>query len=166
MDRLNTFKKYVVWLIAFYLFSMLVSYIGLNARYNSIDSTGEVPGGIKIDLAQATSVNGRIFGEVTSTEGNELEGKYLKIDIFSKSNDLIGTKFLKLENINLDEPKKFAVYFQVENVKKYAINVIDSSEEIDKEIVKVNELYKEIFIDKDLKKWLIITLIVYALLFG
>lgn len=164
MDRLKTLRGYFINFIIFFLLSMLLIHIGLNTRYSNINSYGEIPGNVKIDLAQATSVNGRIFGKVTSSEGNELEGKYLKVDIFSKSNNLIGTKYLKLENLNLNEPKKFAVYFQAENVKNYTIDVMDSSEELEKEVFRVSELYKKIFINEDLKKWLIITLVVYALL--
>ena len=57
MDRLKTFRKYIIWIIAFFLFSTLISYIGLNAKYKNIESTGEMPGGVKINLSQATSVN-------------------------------------------------------------------------------------------------------------
>ena len=133
MDRLKTFRKYIIWVIAFYLFTMLLTYIGLNSKYQNINNTGNVPDGVKINLAQATAVNGRILGEVISTEANNLNGKYLKVNIFSKANELIGTKYLKLEDLSLNDPKKFAVYFSAENVKKYTIDVQDYSEELKKD---------------------------------
>lgn len=163
MDRLKTFRKYIIWIIAFFLFSTFISYIGLNANYKNIESTGEVPGGIKINLSQATSVNGRILGEVTSTEGNNLNGKYLKVDIFSKNDNFAGTKYLKLDNLNLNEPRKFAIYFSAENIKYFTIDVLDDSEQLKYEEIKIRNLYKKIFIDEDLKTTAIIALILYAM---
>ena len=163
MDRLKTLRKYIIWLIAFYLFSMFFIYIGLNARYNNIDSNGEVPGNVKIELAQATSVNGRIFGKITSTEADNLNGKYLKVDIFSKRDELIGTKYLKLDNLKLNEPNRFAVYFSAQNIKKYSVDILDYSEELLKEESRVKEMYKKVFRDQDMPIWLIILLVAYAL---
>lgn len=163
MGRLKTLRKYLIWLIAFYLFSMIFIYIGLNARYNNIDSNGEVPGNVKIELAQATSVNGRILGKITSTEADNLNGKYLKVDIFSKRDELIGTKYLKLDNLKLNEPNRFAVYFSAQNIKKYSVDILDYSEEQLKEESRVKEMYKKVFRDQDMPIWLIILLVAYAL---
>lgn len=163
MDRLKTFRKYVIWLIAFFIFSTFISYIGLNARYKNIEATGEVPGGVKINLSQATSVNGRIFGEVTSTEENDLNGKYLKVDIFSENDNFAGTKYLKLDNLNLNEPRKFAVYFSADNIKYFTIDLLNYTEQLKDEEIRVKDLYKKIFLDEDLKTAAIITLILYAM---
>ena len=163
MDRLKTFRKYIIWVIAFYLFTMLLTYIGLNSKYQNINNTGNVPDGVKINLAQATAVNGRILGEVISTEANNLNGKYLKVNIFSKANELIGTKYLKLEDLSLNDPKKFAVYFSTENVKKYTIDVQDYSEELKKDEIRVKDLYKKIFLNEDVKTAFIVALVLYAM---
>ncbi len=163
MDRLKTFRKYIIWIIAFFLFSTLISYIGLNAKYKNIESTGEMPGGVKINLSQATSVNGRILGEVTSTEENDLNGKYLKVDIFSKNDNLAGTKYLKIDNLNFNEPRKFAVYFSADNIKYYTIDVLNYSEELKNDEIRVKDLFKKVFLNEDLKTAAIITLILYAM---
>ena len=163
MDRLKVLGKYAIWVIVFYLFSSLIIYIGLNSRYKNIDNTGEIPGGVKINLAQATAVNGRILGEVKSTEDNNLNGKYLKVDIFSKNNELMGTKYLKLEDINLNEPKKFAVYYQAQNIKNYKIDIKEYNEDLEQDMIKIRERYKKIFRDDDVPLWLIVLLIAYAL---
>ena len=163
MDRIRTFEKYIIWVVAFYLFTMLLTYIGLNATYKNIESDGEVPEGVKINLSQATSVNGRILGEVTSTESNNLNGKYLKVDIFSKNNQLIGSKYLPIEDTNFNEPKKFAVYFSAENVKGYSVDILENTEETRKMESQAKEWFKKIFKDKDLKLYFIITLIIYAM---
>ncbi len=163
MDRMKTLGKYAIWVIAFFIFSSIISYIGLNATYKNIKSIGEIPGGVKINLSQATSVNGRIFGEVTSTEENNLNGKYLKVDIFSKNNNFAGTKYLKLDNLNMNEPRKFAVYFSADNIEYFTIDVLNYSEQLEDEEIKIRNLYKKVFMDEDLKTTAIIALVLYAM---
>ena len=111
-----------------------------------------------------TSVNGRILGEVTSTENRNLNGKYLKVNIFSKTDDLVGTKYLKLENLNNNEPKKFAVYFSTENVKNYTIDVLNDSEEIERESLRISEVFKNTFTSDEIKVYRVIGLILYAMI--
>ena len=163
MSRLKTLGKYAIWVIAFFIFSTVISYIGLNATYKNIESTGEIPGGVKINLSQATKVNGRILGEVTSTEGNDLNGKYLRVDIFSKNDNFAGTKYLKLDNLNTNEPRKFAVYFTADNIKYFTIDVLDYSEQLEDEEIRIRNLYKEVFMDEDLKTTAIIALLLVAM---
>ena len=163
MSRLKTLEKYAIWVIAFFIFSTVISYIGLNATYKNIESTGEIPGGVKINLSQATKVNGRILGEVTSTEGNDLNGKYLRVDIFSKNDNFAGTKYLKLDNLNTNEPRKFAVYFTADNIKYFTIDVLDYSEQLEDEEIRIRNLYKEVFMDEDLKTTAIIALLLVAM---
>lgn len=164
MDRLATFRKYFLWLLGFLIFSSFIIYVGLNASYKNISNLIGLPEGVKINLAQATSVNGRILGEVTSTENRNLNGKYLKINIFSKKDELVGTKYLKLENLNNNEPKKFAVYFSIENVKTYTIDVLNDSEEIERESIRVKEVFKNTFTSEEIKVYRIIGLILYAMI--
>lgn len=164
MDRLATFRKYFLWFLGFLLLSSLLIYIGLNASYKNISNLIGLPEGVKVNTAQATSVNGRILGEVTSTENRNLNGKYLKVNIFSKTDDLVGTKYLKLENLNNNEPKKFAVYFSTENVKTYTIDVLNDSEEIERESLRISEVFKNTFTSDEIKVYRVIGLILYAMI--
>ena len=81
---------------------MLLTYVGFNSAYRNIDSKYNIPEQIKIDIAQTTKVNGRIFGEVTSTEDNDLNGKYIEIQIYNKKDEIIGIKYLKIEDTNIN----------------------------------------------------------------
>lgn len=159
MDRMKTFGKYVVWIILFYIFTMICTYVGFNATYQDINSIGTMPNQITMDIAQATKVNGRIYGKVTSSQENDLNGKYIKVQIYTKSGKLTGTKFLKIENTQINEPKKFAVTFTAENIGFYKIEILDDSEEVQKEILTLSDLYKEVFTDEELKMYAIVTLV-------
>ena len=165
MGRLKTFRKYIIWIILFYLFTMLMTYIGFNSSYKNIESDVEIPAQTKIDIAQSTKVNGRIFGEVTSTEENDLNGKYIKVQIFNRRDALVGTKYLKIEDSKITEPKKFVVYFTAENVEKYKIEILEDSEELQKDIKSVSEMFKDVFTDKELSKSLIWAFVLWAIFY-
>ncbi len=163
MGRLKTFRKYIIWFILFYLFSSLMIYIGLNATYKNIDAKEDISCQIKIDLAQATKVNGRIFGEVTSSDENNLEGKYIKVQIYTKKGNLAGVKFMKIENTTVNEPKKFVTYFTAENIASYTVDIVDDSEETQNEIISVANLFKDVFTNEELQKTAVITFILYCI---
>ena len=159
MGRLKTFRKYIIWIIAFYIFSIVCTYVGLNATYKNISYSGDLPNGITVKLSQATTVNGRIYGEVTSTESNNLNGKYIKVQIYSKKDQLLGEKYLEINDINLNEPKKFKVNFTADNVKYYTIDVLDNTEETQEKISIAKKLWDGVFTDEELKGAAIIALI-------
>lgn len=165
MGRLKTFRKYIIWIVAFYLFSMLITYVGLNSTYKDISTSNELSDQVKVDIAQATKVNGRIYGEVTNSEENNLNGKYLKVKIYDKKGELRGEKFLKIENTEINVPKKFMVYFTSENIESYSVDIVDDSEETQTEIKSVAELFKDVFTDKELGKSVIMTFVLWALLY-
>lgn len=159
MDRMKTFGKYVLWIIAFYIFTMICAYVGFNATYQDINSIGTMPEQMTIDIAQATKVNGRIYGKVTSKQENDLNGKYIKVQIYTKKGKLTGTKFLKIENTQINEPKKFAVTFTAENIGYYKVDILDDSEDVQEEIESLRDLYKDVFTDEELKMYTIVTLV-------
>ena len=165
MGRLKTFRKYIIWIVAFYLFSMLITYVGLNSTYKDISTSNELSDQVKVDIAQATKVNGRIYGEVTNSEENNLNGKYLKVKIYDKKGELRGEKFLKIENTEINVPKKFMVYFTSENIESYSVVIVDDSEETQAEIKSVAELFKDVFTDKELGKSVIIAFVLWAIFY-
>ena len=164
MGRLKTFRTYILLLVGFYIFSVVFTYIGLNATYKNINLIETLPNQVNINLAQATTVNGRIYGEITSTQENNLNGKYIKINIYTKTGNFAGTKYLRIEETNLNEPKKFAVYFTAENIGNYTVEILDDSEEVQKEVNTAIDLYKDIFTDEELRTYAIVTLVLALIL--
>ena len=165
MGRLKTFGKYILWIILFYLFTMLMTYIGFNSAYQNMEQEVDLPKQTKVDVAQSTKVNGRIFGEVTSTEENDLNGKYIKIQIYNNRDELVGVKYLKMEDLKTNEPKKFVAYFTAENVGSYSIDIVDDSAELPNEMKSFSEIFKGVFTDKELTKALVWAYVLWALLY-
>ena len=165
MGRLKTFRNYIIYLIGIYIFSMACMYIGFNATYRNIGYSETIPDEITVEVAQSTKVNGRIYGKVKNTEQNDLNGKYIKVQIFSKRNELLGAKYLQISDIKPNETKKFKVNFTAENVKYYSIDILEDNEETQKEINLAKELWDKIFTEEELKGAVIVGLII-GLSFG
>lgn len=161
MGRLKTFRKYILWVVGFYILSTVLIYIGLNTRYKNMNYSGELPGNVLIKLAQSTKVNGKILGEVKSTEDDNLNGKYIKVDIYTSKFTHAGTKYLKIENTEVNVPKKFAVYFTAENIEYYTVEIISDSEETEQKEKRAIDLFSNRFTNEELKTYAIITLLLY-----
>ncbi len=159
MSRLKTLGTYLLIAIGFYIFATAMIYIGLNASYKNITNKGNLSNQIKIDLAQSTKVNGRIYGKITSTNENNLEGKYIKVNIFDKKDRLVGTKYLKIEGTYVNQPKKFMVFFTAEYINSYTVEIIEDTEEVRQAVEESKNLYKDIFTDEELTGFGVIVLI-------
>lgn len=129
MDRLKTFAKYAIWLILFWILSDILIYYGINTTYKDIAVKGEMSSQISVDDAEATTVNGRIKGTVTNGEEDNLSGKYLKVDLYAASGNLLGTNYLEIGNMDSNETRNFETYFKIQDVKSYNINIVDEKNE-------------------------------------
>lgn len=89
MDEIKRYIIYILMVIGLWIFSSVFSYIGLNASYKNLKVYNNNEEQVNIKIAQATKVNGRIYGEVISKEGKDLNGKYIKVDIYNKNVELL-----------------------------------------------------------------------------
>ena len=158
MDRMKTFLIYLILFVLFFFFSNLLIFIGLNTNYDRISSIGEVPSQVNINQAEATLVNGRIRGTITNNGQEDLNGKYMKVDLYSPRNVLLGTKYLQMTDLAQNAEENFEVFFKAQDVEHYKISFVDKMENTDKKL-------KAVFMDKDISKGEIIlgTLFVLAL---
>ncbi len=156
MSRLKTFAKYVVWIILFWILSDILIYYGVNSTYKEIKSKNEIQSQITIKNAEATKVNGRIKGTVTNNEENDLSGKYLKIDLYADSGNLLATEYEEIGKLRANEVKSFETYFKMQDVKAYEINIVDE---------KAEETTTEVFMTEDMKKAGVLALLTYMIFF-
>ena len=152
MDRMKTFFKYAMFLLVFYIFSNILINVGLNMRFNEITSKEDLPSQIAITQAEATRVNGRIKGNVKNTQENNINGKYLKVDLYKNDNTLMGTNYIAINDINVDESQDFEVYFKMQDIEYYDINIVNTAEQT---------LNSKLFLDDDLKTTAVFALIFY-----
>ena len=161
---MSTFKKiikYVILLVVFYFFSKFLIYVGLNSTYKDIEVSCQESQQINVEFAQATKVNGRIFGKITNNdEANDVNGKYVEVEIFNSKNELLGKKYLYISGINKNETKKFEVFFKKNSVDHCEVNIVENKDE------SSEKLFEDVFISEDLKTRVIISMVIYALFFA
>ena len=66
MKKMGTFLKYILWIIAFFIFSNFLIEVGLNSNYKKIERRDELSV-VSIYQAEATKVNGRIRGFINNS---------------------------------------------------------------------------------------------------
>ncbi len=63
MDKMKKFLKYILWILAIFIFSNFLIEVGLNSNYKTIERRDEISQ-VNIYQAEATKVNGRIRGYI------------------------------------------------------------------------------------------------------
>ena len=162
MDRLKTFAKYAIWVIAFYFFSNILIFIGLNANYKSINSTenSNIPSQVQINQAEATAVNGRIRGTIINDGEEDLNGKYMKVDLFSPRNVLLGTEYVQISDLAKDAQNDFELYFKGQDVDHFGISFVDKMEEVH------NDLFNIKFLKRPLTRYEVMALLITLMIIG
>lgn len=156
MNRLKTFAKYAIWLILFWILSDILIYYGINTTYKDIARKNEISNQIVVNNAEATKVNGRINGTVTNSAENDLSGKFLRVDLYADSGNLLGTNFLEIGNMGTDETKNFETYFKIQDVKAYDITITDE---------RVETAAEGEFMTEDLTEAGVLLLLTYMIFF-
>ena len=143
MSRIKTFIIYAIWIIIFFIFSEMIINVGLNSSYKDMRSIGQIEQ-VNIEQAQATLINGRIKGTIKDIES--INGKYLKIDIYSERGVHLGSKYYDISNMGGEENRDFQLYFKTEYAKYYKVSIVDEKNTEDDLDQKIE------FIAKDLSK--------------
>ena len=156
MSTMKKFAKYAIWLILFWILSDILIYYGVNSTYKEITPKSTHTSQILISNAEATKVNGRINGTVTNSEEIDLSGKYLKIDLYAESGNLLGTNYLNIGNLTTNETRNFETYFKIQDVKAYDVSIVDE---------KIEESSSDLFMTEDMTKWRVLGLLTYMIFF-
>ncbi len=155
MSTVKKFAKYVIWIILFWILSDILIYYGLNSTYKDIENKGDNISNVTVSEAEATKVNGRIIGKITNSEESNLNGKYLKINLYAKSGNLLATEYVDVGNLRANEVKSFESYFKMQDVKSYDINIVDKKEENS----------DGVFMTEDMTKLGVLALLTYMIFF-
>ena len=155
MSTLKQFAKYVIWIVLFWILSDILIYYGLNSTYKDIENKGDNISQVTLSAAEATKVNGRIIGKITNTEESDLSGKYLKINLYAESGNLLATEYVEIGNLRANEVKSFESYFKIQDVKSYDINIVDEKEENS----------DGVFMTEDMTKMGVLALLTYMIFF-
>ena len=154
MDRMKTFLKYALWIIGFWILSNFLIEVGLNSSYKEMEYRGKIPNQISIYQAESTLVNGRIRGVVTNTGSPDIQGKYMKIDIYSPRNVQLGTKYVDISHIQVGQTDSFEVFYKLQESSYYSISIVDEMQKVDDSPFFTSE-----FVQRKVIYWVVLAMI-------
>ena len=121
-------RKIMAWiaiLVGLFVFSDFLIYVGLNSTYKDIQRQDE-NSQIAVYQADATYVNGRIRGVIKDIR--EVQGKYLKIELYTKRHVLVGKSYVEIKDVENSETQPFEVLFKANDVAYYKIDTVKEKE--------------------------------------
>ncbi len=127
MDRLKTFLIYALLVVGFIIFSELLINLSLETSYANLGRKDNLKQ-VTIYQAQATKVNGRIKGKIFNDENDKIKDRYLKIDLYSERDVLLGSKYIDLLGIRDNETRNLEVYFKLQDVDYYEVSFVEEKE--------------------------------------
>lgn len=126
MFDLNFDVKIVLLVIAGFILTGFLIFIGFNVNYKPIELKSEFPNQISIEKAEATKVQARVYGYVQNSSEIDLNSKFIKVSVFNSNNENIETKYLKIENLEKNERRLFKAFFNAKEVKSYSVDIVNS----------------------------------------
>ena len=78
---------------------------------------------VTVNVAEATNVNGNVKGTIKNTTEERVTDKYLRFDFYTPRDVNIGTKYLKIDSLEVGEEKQFELGFKYDNVSSVKITV-------------------------------------------
>ena len=127
MDSLKKLLIFFLIIIGFFIFSNFLIYVGLNSSYRDIERKDNVEN-VQIYQAEATKVNGRIRGLIQNVNGENLNGKYVEAQLYSKRDVFLGREYIQIENIE-EGPQAFEMLFKLQDVASYEVSIVDEKQE-------------------------------------
>lgn len=126
MDTMKKFLIYALMVVGLFIFSEFLINVGLNSTYKEIKREGN-NSQIVVYQADATYVNGRIRGIIKNTEA--IQNKYLKIEIYSKRDKLLGRSYIEIKDTEKESTQPFELLFRVKDAEYYKIEIVNEKED-------------------------------------
>lgn len=134
MKRMKTFLIYALLIAALWIFSDMVIYLVVNGTYKPINTRIYVNSPqIVIEESKATYVNGYVKGSIKNNTEDIIKNMYLKIDMYSVRDNNLGTKYVKIEDLKVDENQNFEMWYQFTDVNYTTIAITDNVQDAEED---------------------------------
>ena len=126
MKRLKTFLLYALIIAGFWIFSDIIIYVAINGTYTNVNAKiyTDSPE-IIIGESKATYINGYIKGGIKNNTQGIINEKYVKIDLYSARDVKLGTKYIKIENLEPNNYQEFEMWYKFTDVDYATISITD-----------------------------------------
>lgn len=142
MEPFSTLQKIAIWiaiLVGVFLLSDFLINVGINSAYKNMERKDD-NSDIVVYQADATYVNGRIRGLIKAKEKEQ--GKYLKIELYSKRNVMIGKRYIEIKDLKQEETQAFELLFRAKDATSYKAEIVKEKEQGEKLEIIPRELTK------------------------
>ena len=134
MAKMKKYFLYVIIIAAFWVFSDILIYVSINSAYTNIETNIYTNSPeIIIGESKATYVNGVVKGSIKNNTNSIIKGKYLKIELYSQRDVKLGTKYVKIDNLDIDKYQEFEMWYKFTDVHYANISVTDNVENVSEE---------------------------------
>jgi hypothetical protein len=130
---MTSFRNYFIWIIAFFVISVILENALINDMYQPITGTANgnvtLTGQINNDLevtvqeAKATNMNGYLVINVKNTTGNYIEKCCAKIKLFTDRGILASTQYVDISDFDVNQTKKFKINFKGSEIGSYEVTL-------------------------------------------
>lgn len=129
-DQTKNLKRWFLWGILLFAFVTVGSVICVKSMYQPIEKyeiQAENPI-VKVDEAKRTNANGYIKGTINNPNDEELNGKYIKFEFYTKNDVNIGNEYVEIGTLKAEETKTYESKFKYPNVERFIVKITDSRE--------------------------------------
>lgn len=134
MAKLKKYLLYVILIVAFWIFSDILIYLSINSSYANVDTkVYSISPEITVGESKATYINGFVKGIIRNNTDSIINNKYLKIELYSPRDVKLGTKYIKIENLDVNKYKEFEMWYKFTDVEYANVTVTDNVENASEE---------------------------------
>lgn len=134
MAKMKKYFRYILLIAAFWLFSDILIYLSINTTYTNVDTRiYNISPEIVIGESKATYVNGYIKGSIKNNTDSIINNKYLQINLYSARDVKLGTKYVKIDNLEVDKYQDFEMWYKFTDVDYANITITDRIEDATEE---------------------------------
>lgn len=114
MARMKTFGLFVLIVIGFMIFSNIMINFATKAVYSPMNVYLNTANGedIQIETSKSTHVNAIVKGKFTNHTKQDITNQYLKIELYSRRNNLLDTKYVAIDTLKIGETQEFTMGFK------------------------------------------------------
>lgn len=140
MKRMKTFLIYALIIVAFWIFSDIVIYLTVNGTYKDKETKIYVSSPqVTVIENKATYVNGVIKGSIKNNTKETIDDEYLKIDMYSARDNNLGTKYVKIDDLQVNESQEFEMGYKFTDVNYVTITTTDNVQNVSLEELESDE---------------------------
>lgn len=137
MSTMSNFRNYTLWIIGFFIISVILENALILDMYKPISGTvngslvfsGASSSDLEVSVAdaRATNVNGYVDINIKNTTGHYLEKCCVKLDLYTTYGNHAGTKYIDVSKFEMNETRMFRVKFSGSEITRYDVSLVEDS---------------------------------------